>query len=115
MKVEESKAKKRFVACAVMLAAVAMVGAVCWGCSPKATSDASPSGQQSASEEKQASIDASTYPNFTDNDSGMFPDNYTNTDMLNAGNRGCNSCHSDLFDVMQLKGGQQPYSGENRL
>lgn len=105
MKAEESKAKKRFMACAMMLAAVAMVGAVCWGCSPKAASDASSSGQQSASEEKQTSIDASAYPNFTDNDSGMFPDNYTNTDMLNAGNRGCNSCHSDLFDVMQLKGG----------
>ena len=31
MKAEESKAKKRFMACAMMLAAVAMVGAVCWG------------------------------------------------------------------------------------
>lgn len=99
-----AKGKKRFAALAAVLIAVVAVSALCWGCAPKATNAGSASGQQSAAEEKQASADASAYPNFTDNDSGMFPDNYTNTDMLNAGNRGCNSCHSDLFDVMQLKG-----------
>ena len=38
---------------------------------------------------------------------GTFNDTYfSTTDMLNAGNRGCNACHEDLFgDVMNMKDG----------
>lgn len=40
--------------------------------------------------------------NFLDNSSGLFPDNFFNTTMLNIGNRGCNSCHENLFDTWGL-------------
>lgn len=32
--------------------------------------------------------------------SGDFPDTRYNTELLNSGKRGCNSCHDDLFDMM---------------
>ena len=37
---------------------------------------------------------------FTANSTGLFPDTEWNSNYLNAGNRGCNSCHADLNDVM---------------
>lgn len=42
------------------------------------------------------------YPNFLDNNSGMFADTYFNTQLLNTGNRGCNACHTNLFSVMDI-------------
>ena len=45
------------------------------------------------------------YPDFTDRTSGNFNDTFSTTDMLNAGNRGCNACHEDLWDVMNMKDG----------
>ncbi len=36
---------------------------------------------------------------FTEPDAGLYPDTYTNTEVLNAGNRGCNSCHEDLWET----------------
>ena len=45
------------------------------------------------------------HPDFTDKTSGLFNDTFSTTDMLNAGNRGCNACHEDLWDVMNMKDG----------
>lgn len=38
---------------------------------------------------------------FAARDAGLLPDNEWNTTYVNAGNRGCNSCHTDLSDVME--------------
>ena len=43
-----------------------------------------------------------TIRRFTDRDSGVYPDTFYNSTMLNAGNRGCNACHENLFDVWKL-------------
>lgn len=40
---------------------------------------------------------------FEDRDAGLFPDTENNEKYVNAGNRGCNSCHDDLFDVMNAQ------------
>lgn len=37
---------------------------------------------------------------FDKNAGDMLEDNYTNRELVNAGNRGCNACHEDLADVM---------------
>ena len=85
---------------AVVLACVGIVALALWGCAPQSTTAAA----NAAAAEESASYG---YPNFTENSSGMFPDTYTNTELLNAGNRGCNACHSDLWTVMNMKDGYQ--------
>lgn len=89
---------------AAVLACVALVALVCWGCAPTPTTQAA---VQEAKELSSTGDDAAlaAYPDFTENSSGMFPDTYTNTDLLNAGNRGCNACHSDLFETIKQKEG----------
>ena len=37
---------------------------------------------------------------FQANSTGLYPDATWNENYLNTGNRGCNSCHTDLNDVM---------------
>ena len=90
-------------AMAVMLAAFAA-----FGCSPQAPTSQNANGGDVA-ESPQADADADStqemdfgYPNFLENSSGMYPDTYYNTELLNLGNRGCNSCHTDLFQVMNI-------------
>ena len=92
---------KRIVAALATTASIALVAAACWGCAPQVTSSTDTSSDQSVGDEEILE----GYPNFLNNDSGMFPDTYTNTDLLNTGNRGCNSCHPNLFDTMNLKEG----------
>lgn len=38
---------------------------------------------------------------FTDRDSGVLPESFYTTDYMNAGNRGCNSCHEDLYSLIE--------------
>ncbi len=88
---------KHLAACVLTVACVAGVAALCWGCAP-----------QQANEDTSAAsetVDLGGYPNFLDNSSGVFADTYTNTELLNTGNRGCNSCHTDLGDAMNMKEG----------
>lgn len=92
-----SKSMKRFAITLAMATSVALVAAACWGCAPQEVS-----GEASTSEDD---VILGGYPDFTENDSGMFADTYTNTELLNTGNRGCNSCHTDLLDAMNLKEG----------
>ncbi len=92
--------KKRYViGLALTFLAVIAISVLCWGCAPAASS-----GQEGEGGTQQE-VDLGGYPDFLDKNSGMFPDTYINTEMLNAGNRGCNACHSDLFDVMNMRDG----------
>lgn len=73
---------------------VASMTAVC-GCTPaKASDDA----KDQASVEPTAA--AVSDLSFFNNDPGLYPDTYTNNQLLNIGNRGCNSCHPDLAAKM---------------
>lgn len=38
--------------------------------------------------------------NFTDPDSGSLPESFFTSDFVNAGNRGCNACHADVWDAI---------------
>ena len=79
---------------ALAVAATSLVLACVWGCAPQTqTAPLAESGDAEATVE-------SPYPDFTERSAGLLPDTYTNRDMLNAGNRGCNTCHADLFDAM---------------
>ena len=89
----------------IALAALAVTVLFVQGCAPSA--------QEHSEEVADAPSEIeSPYPSFTERSSGLLPDTYTNRDMLNAGNRGCNTCHADLFDVMN-KGNQE--TGYNHI
>lgn len=101
MKAMESKGTSRLLMAVAVVAAVLAVSLALWGCAPKA--QLSDTGSQEATEDTEAI--ESMYPDFTDKNAGNFNDTYSTTDMLNAGNRGCNACHEDLWDVMNMKDG----------
>ena len=84
------------------MAAVAALALALWGCAPQATTSMAATGGDAEATEEAA---PSMYPDFTDRTSGNFNDTFSTTDMLNAGNRGCNACHEDLWDVMNMKDG----------
>ena len=86
------------VAVAFTLAAALAIGAL-WGCSPTQAggSESEPMSGTAKGGEEISTVES---VNFLDNSSGLYPDTYTNSEMLNIGNRGCNACHDDLFDVM---------------
>lgn len=102
MKAQESKGASRLLVAVAVVAAVATLTLALWGCAPQATTSmAATGGDADATEEAAPSM----YPDFTDKTSGNFNDTFSTTDMLNAGNRGCNACHEDLWDVMNMKDG----------
>lgn len=81
-------------AMAIVLAVVAVAG-----CAPKAPSAESGGAKSEGAATSEMDFG---YPDFMENSSGMYPGTYYNTELLNLGNRGCNSCHTDLFDVFNL-------------
>lgn len=71
------------------------------GCQPQQSSSAATDPTEGSDKTKTEM--ASTTANvgdFQNNDAGIFADTEFNTNYINAGNRGCNSCHEDLWDVM---------------
>lgn len=78
------------VAAAMLLVAAVAMG----GCAPTPVAP---------SEAKAAAAETSVtqgLPIFTENNAGFLPDNEWNETYVNAGNRGCNSCHTDLQSVI---------------
>ena len=102
MKAQESKGTSRLLVAVAVMAAVAALALALWGCAPQATTSMAATGGDAEATEEAA---PSMYPDFTDRISGNFNDTFSTTDMLNAGNRGCNACHEDLWDVMNMKDG----------
>lgn len=93
---------------AALAVALACAIALAVGCSPQASSGSSNEAQAESlptkvawTDETQAEAEttSTTINDFLNNDSGIFPDNYNTNELLNAGNRGCNSCHEDLWQV----------------
>lgn len=98
--------KVALIAGACALTASLLFAAV--GCSPSEPK-ASPAdtGTPAASQKADAApaqaptqATAATGKNVT-NDSGYFPDNLINTEFLNTGNRGCDSCHDDIYALVE--------------
>ena len=102
MKAQESKGASRLLVAVAVMAAVAALALALWGCAPQATTSMAATGGDAEATDEAA---PSMYPDFTDRTSGNFNDTFSTTDMLNAGNRGCNACHEDLWDVMNMKDG----------
>ena len=69
---------------------------------PAPTAEATPVPEASQAPAEEVVIAGVTVKRFTDRDSGLYPDTFYNSTMLNTGNRGCNACHENLFDVWKL-------------
>ncbi len=89
----------------VSLALVALVA-----CAPQAKPEPTPQSdaktQAEAAEEptdEPAALDFG-YANFADESSGIYPENYYTKNYMNSGNRGCNSCHEDLWELVVDRG-----------
>lgn len=100
----EKKAKaamggKRKLTALVVASAVALTLVAVLGCTPK-TPDPQPEPTPTPTPDPTPA--SYGYPDFMDNSSGIYPDTYFNRELLNTGNRGCNACHTDLFDVFNL-------------
>lgn len=70
------------------------------GCQPSATESGvdAPAAEESA----LASTEGAGLPgDFENNDAGFLPDSFYATECINAGNRGCNSCHPDLHETIK--------------
>ncbi|WP_080797651.1 molybdopterin-dependent oxidoreductase [Arabiibacter massiliensis] len=92
-----SKTAKAFLATA---AAVLVVGAfLLAGCQPQAAGQDG-GGTEDKAKSSAPAITTTTGANFQNVDTGDLPDIYQNQ-LQNTGNRGCNSCHEDLIDVLQ--------------
>lgn len=110
-------ARGRFAAAAISWAAACALAVALAGCAPsgqpeKVQADAGAEkvavAQESGAEEKagtDTAVSATTaMADFTQRSTGLFPDIQENGKYLNSGSRGCNSCHSDLFDLNKDNG-----------
>ena len=55
---------------------------------------------EAATDERAAMLESMGYSNFMNNDSGDYASNFYTEDFVNAGNRGCNACHEDLWELI---------------
>lgn len=94
-----TKRKQQLLA-AVLVCALLAMGAAALGCAPQnKPADAAPQ-EQTATEQSEQSGGIAGMMDFTANNAGYFPSTADNEQFVNAGNRGCNSCHDDLAQVM---------------
>lgn len=80
------------------VAALCLVGVMA-GCQPKASNEAAEGATAEQQDVAKESKSVATPGTFEVADSGVWPDSQY-TQSMNAGNRGCNSCHADLFSVL---------------
>ena len=94
--------RRHLLAALGVMAAVIGLALALWGCAPHAEPSSTGGAEEAAASEEAV---VGLYPDFTEKSSGLFNDTYQTTELLNAGNRGCNSCHEDLWDIMNTKEG----------
>ncbi|MEC4272355.1 molybdopterin-dependent oxidoreductase [Adlercreutzia sp. R25] len=87
--------RKAAVALLVIAAMTAMAGLALFGCQPQVA----PAVAESAASEPE--LAETGLANFLTNDSGVLADTHFNEVYVNEGNRGCNSCHPDLWSVIK--------------
>lgn len=87
-------------AIALAVAGLLIACALAVGCSPhEATSTADKTADTSNVKTADTGAQLEGVGSFSDVSTGLFPDTPSNR-LRNTGNRGCNSCHDDLYDVM---------------
>lgn len=93
----KSSVRKVFVvACAVGMLALACALAAC------APQSAAPEKKTAAAEESTpAGFSVVAAKDFSQKDAGVFTDTWYNREILNAGNRGCASCHEDMYAMIK--------------
>ncbi len=95
------------VGCIAAVTGLSLVLASCAGGTPKTVET-----QTTTADATESTDFSSSMSNFTDRDTGLYPDTTWNNLYLNAGNRGCNSCHEDLSEVMCVGRDQHPIERE---
>lgn len=85
------------VAVACAMTAVLALGA----CAPASNQKSEGQGGESQAQEEVAEFTTVAAKDFTENDAGDFTDTWYNREILNAGNRGCNSCHTSMYDTIK--------------
>lgn len=90
----------------IALSAIMIVGAAgLAACAPSAASvDEAAEAESSESAVMTNEDGTAMMADFTDRSTGLFPDVQENAKYLNSGNRGCASCHTDLFDADKNNG-----------
>uniref|UniRef100_A0A7C9JPI6 Oxidoreductase molybdopterin-binding domain-containing protein n=1 Tax=Muribaculaceae bacterium Z82 TaxID=2304548 RepID=A0A7C9JPI6_9BACT len=63
---------------------------------PAAVSD-----DAAAADDTASKLESMGYSNFLNNDSGDYATNFYTEGFVNAGNRGCNACHDDLWETIK--------------
>ena len=91
------KLKKRQWAAAAAVCGLVAVLLVA-GCAPKTGGAPTDAGAKQETTENLATTGLGM-ADFTDRNTGLFPDIQDNATYQNTGNRGCNSCHDDLWET----------------
>lgn len=86
--------------CACILIAVLAVCALA-ACAPKTVKEGASTPVDTQTASTAAEFTTVQAKNFTENDPGVFTDTWYNRNVLNAGNRGCSSCHSDMYQTIK--------------
>lgn len=102
MKGRPLQPKKRFQKCAAVLAVAFLVCALA-ACAPTGTPQQSTNASGAKTEENgisasSDSLESMGYSKFTDTDAGLVESDFYTERFINAGNRGCNACHEDLWE-----------------
>ena len=102
------KAGAALVACMVVAAMAA--------CAPQSQAPSSPqesdgskgestqavaeSAEDEAGSDAKGTLESMGYSYYADEDSGIYPESFYTKNYMNSGNRGCNSCHEDLWELV---------------
>lgn len=87
----------------VAIAGLALCTGIAFCGTIAAAEDAAQADQPAAQQATQAADPmAAGMSDFQQRDAGLYPDTAYNQTYLNAGNRGCNSCHESLDSVMMI-------------
>lgn len=102
---ESKRRSKAVLSLAVGLLALMVCLAACAPGTPTAaTGSSAASADENSSEAADDEHSFSTAADFTEVSTGLYPDIQRNAEFQNSGNRGCASCHDNLFDLDKNNG-----------
>lgn len=70
-------------------------------CAPASNQKLEGQDGEAQAQEEVAEFTTVAAKDFTENSAGVFTDTWYNREVLNAGNRGCNSCHTSMYDTIK--------------
>ncbi|MDO5358349.1 MAG: molybdopterin-dependent oxidoreductase [Slackia faecicanis] len=85
----------------VVSCVMAIAFALCLAaCAPQENEVVQKDGKQEVTQQDGSEFSAVNAKDFTVNDAGVFTDTWYNREILNAGNRGCGSCHESMYQTI---------------